>query len=150
MGLKQLLKEVNKRSVWQVFLIYLGFAWVTYRVAQDIVARYDLPSAFDTLALILLIVGLPIVIMTAYFQEGIPPIGRSDPTLKVDSDGDDDLHVAARLRGPQGIFTWQNAIMGGVAAFTVWAILAAGYLLLEGRLVNRTPPAQEPVEDVQN
>ena len=65
MGLKQLLQEINRRSVWQVFLIYLGFAWVTLRVAQDIAARYDLPSAFDTASLILLIVGLPIVITTA-------------------------------------------------------------------------------------
>jgi hypothetical protein len=149
-GLKRLLLEINKRSVWQVFLIYLGFAWVTYRVAQDIAARYDLPSVFDTVSLILLIVGLPIVITTGYFQEGIPPMGRSDPTLKVETDGDDDLHVVTRARDPKGIFTWQNAIMGGVTAFTIWAILAAGYLLLEGRLVSRTPPAQEPVEDVQN
>ncbi len=45
----------------------------------------------------------------------------------------------------QRLFTWRNTILGGVAAFTLWAIVAAGWLYLADRLV--TEIQQEPVAD---
>jgi hypothetical protein len=79
-------------------------------------------------------------------QEGIPAIGRSDPGLRVDADlWDSDPSVERTdVRGSfWQIFTWRNAILGGVAAFTLWAMVAAGWLILAEKIVDELQNAEQ-------
>jgi hypothetical protein len=152
---EHILREINRRFIWQTLAIYLVFAWVALGVSRAMIEARELPDGFNLLAIILLAIGLPIVLTTAYLQQGIPSLGRSDPTLQIELDlegSDDDLGVRIPDTGVRSLFTWRNAILGGVAAFTLWALVAVGWLLLAAELVElgRQPnPADPPAREAQ-
>lgn len=138
---KELLRQVHRRFVWQTVLAYLVFARIAYEVVVALTARKSqLPHSFTVAAIMLLILGLPIVVITAYEQHGIPRAGRSDPTLQAESDEKGERGGAKNLGRPSCVlrlFTWRNAILTGVAAFTIWALVAAAWLMLAGSLLDK-------------
>ena len=66
--LRQLISEVHRRSIWQVLGIYLLASWVVFEVMQTMTEGLGLPEWFPALAVVLLLVGLPIVLATAFGQ----------------------------------------------------------------------------------
>ena len=144
--LLRLLSEIHRRFIWQAFAIYLLVAFVAYHVSVQIAQTRGLPDWFIQVAGVLLIIGLPIILTTAIVQEGIPAIGRSDPGLRVDADLWESDPSVMRSDGRGGvweIFTWRNAILGGVAAFTLWAMAAAGSLILAEKIVDEVQNAEQ-------
>lgn len=139
--LKDLLRQVHRRFVWQALLAYLVFARIAFEVVGALIERKSqLPHSFTVAAVILLIIGLPIVVITAYVQHGIPSVGRSDPTTRVGLEGEGEgqaVKVQYRPEGARRVFTWRNAILIGVAAFTLWGLAAAGWLLLAGDFLGK-------------
>ena len=135
-----LIREIHRRSLWQVLAIYLVGAWIGYEVIQSLTEGLGLPAWFPPLAVLLFIVGLPIVLATAFVQEGGPGGSRRDPTLLPEAAGADDGDGAVRERtgrppsGTARLLTWRNAISGGVIAFALWGVIATGYLLLYGSM----------------
>ena len=114
MSLKKLIREVHRRSLWQVLGIYAAGSWVAYQVVVNLVEGLHLPDWLPGFALALFIIGLPIVLATAFVQERAPFVdepaaGAETPAAKV--------------------FNWKNAIVGGVAAFIIWGLIAVGYLV---------------------
>ena len=91
---RQLIHEVHRRSLWQVLGIYLVVSWVVYEVVQGLTEGLALPQWFPAFAVVLLLIGLPIVVATAFVQEGISPARRHDPTLMPGGE----LEVEARPR----------------------------------------------------
>ena len=69
--LKRLIQEIHRRSLWQVLGIYLFGAWVALQGIEALVSGLGLPERVPGLAVVLLIVGLPIVLATAFVQEGV-------------------------------------------------------------------------------
>ncbi|MCK5411345.1 MAG: hypothetical protein KAJ67_04575 [Gemmatimonadetes bacterium] len=143
--LKQLIQEIHRRSLWQVLVIYMGGSWITLQLVDTLAGALNLPDWAPPLALFLLIIGFPIVLATAFVQED----GR-----RAKSEAAEATHAstgaAARLERPRvarnqepsvlaahsalrRILTWRNAIVGGVLAFALWGIVAAGWLLLGAR-----------------
>jgi TolB-like protein len=125
---KQLIHEIHRRSLWQVLLIYIGAAWFGFEIVDAITERLTLPDWLPVMAIILFIVGLPVVLATAVVQEGGPSLSRADPTL---------IHGADQPAGPPAagarrLLTWRNAISGGVLALALWGIVAAAWLLVAG------------------
>ena len=131
-----LLALIHRRFLWQTFIIYVVAASVTFRVSSEVALRRDLPGWFSDLAIVLLIIGLPIVMLTSYVQGGVPALAHhhsaagtfDEPPSPEDTPGDEN-----RIRR---IFTWRNAIIAGVAAFTLWAIAGAGWLYLASEIVD--------------
>ena len=122
--LKQLIHEIHRRSLWQVLGIYLVGSWFVLQVVDTMVGALKLPDWAPPIALILLIIGLPVVLATAFVQEGT---ARSTP----EHVGEREEGPGASPEGPQHrLFTWRNAIAGGVAAFALWGVVAAGWMLL--------------------
>jgi adenylate cyclase len=68
--LKHLIQEIHRRSLWQVLGIYVGGAWVALQGIEALVSVLSLPEWIPAFALVLLIVGLPIVLATAFVREG--------------------------------------------------------------------------------
>lgn len=146
-SLRHLVREIHRRSIWQVLGVYLVGSWGALQVVDTLVGVAGLPDWFPTLAVALLVLGLPIVLATAVVQEGIPA-DREDREDREDLDAREDF--AERTAGsgtvpPQApqpepepprihhrVFTWKNAIMGGVVAFALWGVVAAGWLVLAG------------------
>ena len=64
--MKNVFREVHRRSLWQVLGIYLGASWLILQVVDTLAGALSLPDWSASFALFLLIVGLPIVLTTAF------------------------------------------------------------------------------------
>ncbi len=133
-GLRHLIREIHRRSLWQVMAIYIGASWAVLEAADVTVNRLSLPEWVYGVALLLLLVGLPVVLATAFIQEGIAPASSEPaaPTTGADEMGQASTALPART-GIQRFFTWRNAIGGGVLAFALWGVASTGLLLFGAR-----------------
>ena len=133
MGLKRLIAEIHRRSIWQVLAIYLVGSWAAYQAIVALHEGLGLPDWVPPLVVVLFLVGLPVVLATAFVQEGGP---RNRPSMPSGSPNIDPTHyrelnladdpfsvpehpiVAAAGKGPvRSLLTWNRAILGGVLAF---------------------------------
>jgi TolB-like protein len=130
-GLKRLIGEVHRRSLWQVLGIYIAGSWFALQVIDVLAESAGLPAWFPSFAIGLLILGLPIVLATAFVQEGL---GREAHPAAAAGDiaahGPSSAPVAPA--SARRLFTWRNALLGGVGAFALWGVVAAGWLALGG------------------
>lgn len=128
--MKNLIREVHRRSLWQVLGIYLAVSWVVLQVVDVVGNNFGLPEWVAPAALVLLLLGLPVVIATAFVQEGM--------TVKDPEPGPQSSADAGEVRPPSAprparhrrMFTWRNALLGGGAAFALLGLLTAGYLFM--------------------
>ncbi len=128
-GLKRLIREIHRRSIWQVMSVYALGGWFAFQIVQSMTEGLGLPSWFPGLAVVLLIIGVPIVLATAIVQEGISgpepepasAVSATPPPTTVDR-----------------LFTWKNAIGGGILAFALWGVIAAGWMLFGAGVIGRT------------
>ncbi len=120
--LRQLIQEIHRRSLWQVLGIYVVASGAVLGGVGTLGDVLRLPEWFSPLALALLIVGLPIVLATAFVQEGGPRREAGD------------VEVAAPPGGASSLFTWRNALGGGVLAFALLGFVGTGWILFGGGL----------------
>lgn len=124
-GLRKILREIHRRSLWQVLGIYLAGSWGVLQVVDYMTGFAGLPEWTPSFAFILLLIGLPIVTATAFVQEGLPGL-RGEYRDEVDPNvlegrspeqvhQDPDAHPLHQGR----VLTWRNAILGGVGAGTL-------------------------------
>jgi TolB-like protein/Tfp pilus assembly protein PilF len=113
------MKQLTHRSsLWKVLGLYGAGSWVVLQVIDVLAQNSGLPGWVFNLALILLIVGLPIVGATAYLHGlGRPPASESSETA-----------APATASATRQLFTWRNAIGGGLAAMALWGVLVTGWL----------------------
>jgi len=151
--LDYILKSTPRSSIWRVLAIYLAGSWVALEVVQGIVDAGNLPDWLPGMALVLLIIGFPIVVTTAVIQAG-GATGGATGGEAVDEGADDgaargrmaagaagsDAEGGIAAPGPRpaarpashSLFTWKNAMLGGLGAFALWGVVAA-VLLGTGR-----------------
>ncbi len=135
-SLKQLIHEVHRRSLWQVLGIYVVVAWIALQVVDVLANNFGLPPWFPAMALGLLVLGLPVVLATAFVQEGVVTPGTAASARREGREGEapeiaGTVSEAAPVRrtGTRGgFFTWRNALIGGGVAFALWGVFAAGWL----------------------
>jgi serine/threonine-protein kinase len=124
-SLRRLVREIHRRSVWQVMSVYAFGGWFAFEIVQSLTEGLGLPEWFPGLAFVLLIIGFPMVLATAIVQEGVP--SPEPPARPEVAPGE------GRLEGDGGaldrLFSWRNAIGGGVLAFALWGVIAAGWLV---------------------
>lgn len=104
----------------QVLLVYLGASWGVLQVADQVVTRFELPEWVYAAAFLLLLIGLPIVLATAFVQEGGPVSSASGAALAADPAVTGDASLQAGSPTRRGMLTWRNAILGGLAAAALW------------------------------
>lgn len=133
--MKNLVREIHRRSLWQVLGIYLAGSWIALQVVEQLAEAASLPAWVRPAALALLVIGFPIVMATAFVQEGLSSHrgdgGEEDPT---GAEAATSAAVAASgspsAAGAAGLLTWRNAIMGGVAAFALWGVAVTIMMLM--------------------
>ena len=143
--MKNLIQEIHRRSLWQVLGIYLAGSWVALQVVETLSESMSLPSWVQGFSVILLILGLPIVLATAFVQEGVGrrpvPARREEPdtvVVAVPSPDDDADSQPVQVHPPVpeptfargGLFTWKRAILGGVLAFALLGVSLVGWVVL--------------------
>ncbi|HET9439620.1 MAG TPA: hypothetical protein VFO52_05595, partial [Longimicrobiales bacterium] len=135
----QIVSEAHRRSLWQVLGVYLALSWGAYQVVKELTELFGLPDWVPGLAIVILLVGLPIVLATAFVQEGAPgqntraePEPLIDPTLMPMSATSSAPEPAPEVTPPRPrahhLFTWQKAVLGGISAFLLLGVTAGGYM----------------------
>jgi tetratricopeptide (TPR) repeat protein len=130
-AIRQVVREAHRRSLWQVLGVYLALSWGVYQVVKELTQLFGLPDWVPGFAIVLLLIGLPVVMATAFVQEGGPGQKESaapaDPTLMPMFDATPATPAPPRQRS-QFFLTWQKAVLGGISAFLLLGITAGGYM----------------------
>jgi TolB-like protein/Tfp pilus assembly protein PilF len=131
-SLKRLIHEVHRRSLWQVLGIYLFGAWIGYEIIQSLTEGLGLPQWFPALAILLFIVGLPIVVATAFVREAAAPAQAPSEPAPEGEPPRIGVEAAARREAGRGRFlTARNAGLAFVGALALWGVVAIGWLALQ-------------------
>jgi TolB-like protein/Tfp pilus assembly protein PilF len=139
--LKRLIVEAHQRSLWQVLLIYVGGALVAYQAVQALTEGLGLPTWFPGLAVVLFIIGLPVVVATAFVRE------RSTPPLETEvapaEAATTKPHREAWKRWPRA--TWRSAGLIFVFALALWGLVATGWMVLREEAASVVPAERRSV-----
>lgn len=132
--LLDLVREIHRRSLWQVLGIYGVASWGVIQVVDTLASVLPLPDWLPSVAFVLLVVGLPVVLATAFVQEGGPGlVGDREPEVEEERAGSGKTGArrvsSARLRQ---WLTWRHALIAGTVAFAAWGVFASAWLLVAG------------------
>jgi TolB-like protein len=123
----------------QVLILYLGASWVVIEVAGELQAAFDLPDWLVPVAFVLLLVGLVVMLGTAWVQSNPATDAREAAGEVPDSweVGIGDF-VGALRGGRFPHLTWGRALVGGLVAISLLFGVAGAYVLFSG---SSGPPA---------
>lgn len=125
--MNSVLQEIHDRSMWQVAGLYAGFSWLVLQVVQTFTEGLGLPEWVMPFAFILLMIGLPIVLVTAFVQRGLKR--RVAPGPAEEGDGSEGA-AAIATSGAAHVMTWRRASLGGVGAALVFTLVAGAWALM--------------------
>jgi hypothetical protein len=132
--LRKLAREIHRRSVWQVLSVYVALSWGVLLLVEALSNALGLPLWTPDMALALLIIGMPVTLATAVVQEGIPWLRIEDEVDPNELVGRTpaEVHVVPEAHPLHGssVFTWRNAILGGVMAGALLVTSVAAYLAM--------------------
>jgi len=121
----------GKRTLWQVLALYVGASWVILQVVDIVKDNMGLPDWVFPFALLLLLVGLPIIVATAVVQgrhSAAMAAARAEPV--------DSQQVAAPMPEQEAhhrLLTWKNAIVGGGLALVLLVVVTAGFMFMRNQ-----------------
>ncbi len=127
--------------------MFLGVSWVVVEMVTFLTERAGLPDWTPTMAFVAMLLGLPVVVATAFVQEGAPGQEKANgagamagareatPSATASDEASSgssaaDMVVAAIPAQVRPFLTWRNAIMGGLGAFTLLGIALVGYFVM--------------------
>lgn len=128
--MKKLINEVHRRSLWQVLGLYLAGAWIALQVVNEIGDAVGLPEWVSPGALILLVIGAPIVLATAFINEGVSTKDTEPPVQTLAEVGEVPPAPLPEKTGAHKLFTWKRSLLGGVAAFALLAVLTGVWMVM--------------------
>jgi hypothetical protein len=147
--MRKLIYEIHRRSLWQVLGLYAAGSWVVLQVVDQLVQSAGLPDWVPSLALVLLLIGFPMVLATAFVQVGMRKRVEADEALETAPAWAETPVVEGASPAPRSatsaptraeasswlkrnVFTWRNAIAGGVAALALFGAATAVWMVLRG------------------
>jgi tetratricopeptide (TPR) repeat protein len=120
------LKQVH---VVRVLLVYLGASWVVLQVTQTIVEAFKLPDPVLPTVIILLLIGLIVVVATAWVQSlASTTEGEESGALPSDWEIAPRDAIASIRKGRLPHLTWGRAVAGGVVALVLLFAGAGSYV----------------------
>ena len=121
------MKKESRNTFLSVLGIYAAGSWGVLQVVDVLAQNIGLPPWAFSLALTLLIIGLPIVLVTAWLQ-GRAPAGAHAETGAAAPQG---ARSGSQTGGLRDWFTWRNAIVSGLGAMALWGVVATAWLVRE-------------------
>ena len=111
--------RMRTSRVWGVLAVYLGASWVVLQIVDVVKQNLGLPDWVFPFALLLLLIGLPVILATAFLQGGRRPAASSGTGAATPDSGQPETDLVAAGIPPAGrhLFTWKNALLGGGLAF---------------------------------
>lgn len=136
--MNQLFKELNRRNVTRVALLYAGVSWLLIQIAETVLPIFDVSTQFLRILVILLVLGFAVAVVLAWVFE-VSPDG-----VKKDDGSDSPSHPESAERG-------MNLAIGIVLLACVAAFVSnqAGWLKPAENTETRSgsQSALTPVED---
>lgn len=117
--LKRIIRETHERALWQALAVYLGASYAVLEAAAYFRDEFGLPAWLPSVALVLLLIGLPIVVVTSL----------SRPEVYGDEVQPADARAAAEEDRQLQLFTWRTAGLSFLGAMALWGIIATGLVL---------------------
>jgi tetratricopeptide (TPR) repeat protein len=135
--LRRLIREIHQRSLWQVLGIFVAASWAVLQVVELLTETAGLPDWTPSMALVLLLIGLPICLATAIVQEGMPGQESARPAPPRPQDGPNLAAGTGSLDRPstrpsrtRRLLTWKHALLGGVAAMALLGVTVVAYIAM--------------------
>ena len=148
-SIQQLIREAHRRSLWQVLGVFLAASWGVLQVVETVTESIGLPDWTPGMAFVLLLLGLPVVLATAFVQEGVQSAADADARASADggTEGEargDEAAAPVNLAAGTGsldrpsrrpsraarLFTWKHAVLGGVGAFALLGFSLVAYFVM--------------------
>lgn len=126
--------RVKEARLVRVVLIYVGASWLILQVTNELRETLDLPHWVSPVALILLVIGLLVIVATAWVQAH--PIG---PRAQEGQETPGSWEIGLReikqsvARGRLPHLTWARTLLGGLIAFSFLFGLAGLYVVIKDR-----------------
>lgn len=120
----------GRRTLWQVFAVYITASWVVLQVVDVVKDNLGLPDWVFPFALLLLLIGLPIIVATAIVQ------GRHAAVDAAAATTEDRQRPVARTHEPAAhhkLLTWRNALAGGGLALVLLVVVTSGFMFMRTR-----------------
>ncbi|MDX1495728.1 MAG: hypothetical protein R3253_16785, partial [Longimicrobiales bacterium] len=119
-------ERLRSARIVQVGAVYLGGSWVVLQIIDTLQGLLELPGWVGPTAVVLLLVGLLVVLATAWVQ-AMPQTTAAEEAGEVPTDWElapaDALRSLSRGRLPH--LTWSRALMGGALALSLLIGIAA-------------------------
>jgi tetratricopeptide (TPR) repeat protein len=133
--------RVRKSRLVQVLAVYLGSAWVVLQVTYILQDTAGLPDWVPPLAVVLLLIGLVVVLATAWIQ-GSPLTRERVAQDELPGSWEVDLREMGQTlrRGRLPHLTWARALVGGLFAFWLLFGLAGLWVVVQDRGRAFEPP----------
>jgi len=128
-----LFDRIRRARIVQVLLVYLGASWAVLQIAQVLAESLSLPEWVMPVAILLLLVGLVIILATAWVQS-LPSTTEAEEAGERPTDWEvAPAEALASLKaGKVPHLTWGRAIFGGVVALCLLFGGAGLYVLATG------------------
>ena len=121
---------MKHRSLWQILALYAAASWVVLQIVDVVKQNLGLPDWVFPFALLLLLIGLPIIVATAMVQ-GRQATNTTDGAEPAEAPVSGDPPISAPEPAPRhGLLTWKNALLGGGLAFVLLAVVTAGFMYM--------------------
>jgi len=114
-------------AVWRVLAVYLGASWVVLQVVDVVKQNMGLPDWVFPFAVVLLVIGLPVMLTTAMLQ------GRPAKPAGEVTDSSPSAPPPPSELSPRRLFTWRNALLGGGAALVLLTGVTTGFMFMRNR-----------------
>jgi len=123
---------IGGRTLIQVLGIYAAGSWLVLQVVDVLIDNMGLPDWVFPFAIVLLLIGLPIILATAVVQSrtagsrmsgGRASTGTGDAEATIN----EPQVASAEIRR---LFTWRNALVGGGIAFVTLATVTGGFMYM--------------------
>lgn len=126
---------IRRARLIRVLLVFLGASFVVLEAVDILTEQLGLPDWVFPGALVLLLIGLPIIMATALAQAA--PHERRDalsldvgaPLPEMSGPGESPAPTEAAMAARRWL-TWRKAIIGGVLAFALLGVAVTGYMVM--------------------
>ncbi len=144
--------RLRSARIVQVLVVYLGASWAVLQIADVLTEALSLPEWVPPVAVLLLLIGLIVILATAWVQS-LPSTTAREEAGEIPTDWQvaPGEALASLRAGKLPHLTWGRAILGGVVALSLLFGVAGLYVGLTGRPLALGPAevgADQPGEGI--
>jgi tetratricopeptide (TPR) repeat protein len=123
---------IGGRTLLQVLGLYAAGSWLVLQVVDVLTQNMELPDWVFPFALVLLLIGLPIILTTAVVQKRLGT-SAAGPAMSGETPTAATANAVMAVSAPpevRRLFTWRNALVGGGLAFLFLALVTGAFMYM--------------------